>query len=189
MMLKEKATEKFTEKDAMHGCALADRMLFRQILPEEADQAVEMETICFPPNEACSEEMMRERIAKVPDQFLVAVDQTTGKLAAFLCGIATMDTVFRDDFFKDASLHDPKGDTVMLLGLNVLPAYRMQGLAREVMGRYLEKEREKGRKRVNLTCLEGKIAMYEKMGFQNLGISGSTWGDEQWYDMCYTFSE
>ena len=25
--------------------------------------------------------------------------------------------------------------------------------------------------------------MYEKMGFQNQGISGSSWGGEQWYEM------
>ena len=71
----------------------------------------------------------------------------------------------------------------MLLGLDVLPEYRGQGLATELMRRYLQREQEKERCQVTLTCLEGKIKMYEKMGFRNKGISDSVWGGEQWYDM------
>ena len=32
---------------------------FRNILLEEAEQAAEIEKICFPPNEACSKPIMR----------------------------------------------------------------------------------------------------------------------------------
>lgn len=161
---------------------------FRNILPEEADQAAEIERICFPPNEACSEMMMKERVARAPELFLVAVDRETGRLAGFLNGIATNEPVFRDEFFTDAKLHDPAGRNVMLLGLDVLPEYRNQGLAKGIMFRYLCKEKEKGRQRVILTCLEPKIGMYEKMGFHNQGVSGSLWGGEQWYEMCYTLN-
>ena len=38
----------------------------------------------------------------------------------------------------------------MLLGLDVLPEYRGQGLAREIMERYLAWEKGQGRKRVVL---------------------------------------
>ena len=71
----------------------------------------------------------------------------------------------------------------MLLGLDVLPQCRRQGLARELMSRYLARERARGRDRVILTCLEEKVKMYEKMGFHNDGISQSTWGGEEWYEM------
>ena len=165
-----------------------EQFVFRQILPQEADQAVAIEHICFPPHEACSEKMMRERIARVPELFFVAVDQKTGKLAGFLNGIATNEQSFRDEFFSDAALHDPQGSTVMLLGLDVLPEYRGQGLAREIMTRYLDIEREKGHKQTILTCLEEKVTMYERMGYRNHGISASVWGGEEWYEMCYTLN-
>ena len=163
--------------------SLAERFDFRNILPEEADQAAEIERICFPPNEACSEKMMKDRVQTAPELFLAAVDKETGKIAGFLNGLATDETVLRDEFFKDAGLHDPEGKNIMLLGLDVLPEYRRQGLATAIMSRYLERERQKGRKTIILTCLEGKVKMYEKMGFQNQGISGSVWGGEQWYEM------
>lgn len=164
---------------------LNKRYEFRYIKPEEVDQAVEIELICFPPHEACSPKMMRERMAVAPDFCLVAVDKATGKIAGFLNGIATDEEAFRDEFFTDATLHNPKGAHVMILGLDVLPEYRMQGLAREIMKRYLANERERGRKTVILTCLDEKVAMYEKMGYRNLGISASVWGNEEWNDMSY----
>ena len=156
---------------------------FREILPGEAKQAAEIERICFPPNEACSEKMMVQRAAKAPELFLVAVDRRTGKLAGFLNGLSTDEAVFRDEFFTDADLYDPEGKRVMLLGLDVLPEYRGQGLAGELVRRYVAREREKGRERLLLTCLESKVKMYEKMGFRDLGVSASSWGGVEWHEM------
>jgi ribosomal protein S18 acetylase RimI-like enzyme len=158
---------------------------YRSIAPEEADQTVTMEQICFPPNEACTKEQMLERMAKAPELCLVAVDESTGKLAGFLCGLATDEAVFQDEFFRDADRHDPRGKNIMLLGLEVLPEHRRQGIARELVRRYAERERQKGRQQLILTCLEDKVSMYEKMGFTDRGIASSTWGGEEWHEMSY----
>lgn len=162
---------------------LDNRFQFRSILPDEADQAARIEEICFPPHEACSEKMMRDRVAAVPELFLVAVDRESGKIAGFLNGLATEEDRFRDEFFIDARLHDPAGRNVMLLGLDVLPEYRGQGLAREIVSRYIDIESKRGRKMLLLTCLEAKVGMYEGMGFEDMGMSESVWGGEQWHEM------
>ena len=165
---------------------IMEKYEFRNIRPEEADQAVQMEQICFPPNEACSAKHMIERTLYVSDLFLVAVDKETGKIAGLLNGSATDEEIFRDKFFTDITLNNPKGKNVMLLGLEVLPEYRGQGLARELMSQYLKREKEKGREKVFLTCLDRKVEMYTKMGYRDLGISDSSWGGEEWHDMSYT---
>ena len=59
----------------------------------------------------------------------------------------------------------------------------MQGLAREIMDCYLERECKKGRRMVLLTCLDSKVEMYQKMGFEDMGIPDSTWGGSQWHEM------
>ena len=164
---------------------LSEVFEFRNIRPEEADQAAAIEQICFPPNEACSEAHMKERIAKAPELFLVAVDRETGRLAGFFNGLATDEQTFRDEFFTDANLHDPKGKNIMLLGLDVLPEYRRQGLATELVFQYMRREREKGRETAILTCLHSKVKMYQKMGFIDLGIADSAWGGEEWHEMSY----
>jgi hypothetical protein len=43
---------------------ILEKYEFRTIRPEEADEAATIEQICFPPNEACSEQHMKERIQK-----------------------------------------------------------------------------------------------------------------------------
>ena len=98
-----------------------DRFEFRCIRPEETQQAIEIEQICFPPNEACSPKSLTERIKATAETFLVAEDKETGKLAAFLNGVPTDEEAFRDEFFTDISLSNPEGKNIMLLGLDVRP--------------------------------------------------------------------
>ena len=163
--------------------ALHEKYEFRNIRRDEIEQAVKIEAICFPPNEACSAKSMRERVANAPETFMVAVDKETGKVAGFLNGVATDEAVFRDEFFTDSTLHNPEGKNVMLLGLDVLPEYRHQGLAREIMTQYVEREQKRGRECLYLTCLDNKVEMYKKMDYTDNGISGSAWGGEEWHDM------
>ena len=119
---------------------------------------------------------------------LAAIDKETGKIAGFLNGLSTDESVFRDEFFTDADLYNPAGKNIMILGLDVLPQYRRQGLGRELVFHYLRRERENGRKLVLLTCLQSKVKMYEKMGFTDHGMADSTWGGEEWHEMSYTIA-
>lgn len=165
---------------------ISDRFEFRDVKANEAEKVAEIENICFPPNEACSKKDMFERVEYASELFLVAVDKETGTIAGFLNGLATDEEAFRDEFFTDITVHNPKGKNIFLLGLDVRPEYRMQGLAREIMNQYVKREKERGRKMLKLTCLEQKVEMYKKMGYKDEGISASVWGDEEWHEMSYT---
>lgn len=162
---------------------IEEQFEFRSVRTEETDEAAALEQKCFPPNEACAPQFMKERIQAAAEIFLVAVDRGNGRIAGFLNGIATEERHLRDEFFTDASLHDPRGKNIMLTGLAVLPDYRGQGLAGELVEHYVQRERQKGRKRLVLTCLEEKVEMYRKFGFQDLGLSESLWGGEEWHEM------
>ncbi len=164
---------------------LTERYEFRDIKTEETQEVIEIEQICFPPNEACSPKAMTERIGKAPELFLVAYDRENGKIAGFLNGVATNEPLFRDEFFTDITLHDANGKNVMLLGLDVRPEYRRQGLAREIVCQYLKREKERGRAQLVLTCLDEKVEMYKRFGFKDLGSANSTWGGEAWHEMTH----
>ena len=158
----------------------------RCIRPEESDAAVAVEHACFPPNEACSKRHMMERIAAAPELFLVAIDRKTGEMAAILNGLSTKEEKFRDEFFTDSTLYDPKGRNVMLLGLAVRSEYRLQGLASALMQEYAKRMRAFGKEKLILTCLESRVPMYRKMGFSDDGMAASTWGGECWHEMSYS---
>ena len=162
---------------------------FRNIHADEAETATQIEAACFPPNEACVLPIMKERVRLAPDLFLVAADKKTGQMVGFINSIATNERTLRDEFFTEPALHDPNGKNVMILSVAVLPEYRHQGLAREMMAAYLRKEKEQDRGSIVLTCLEDKVNMYEKFGFRDLGASDSEWGGEQWHEMVCELNE
>ena len=87
LYLTEQGRERAQELLAEYGLCdkeINEQFELRNILPEEAEQAAEIEKICFPPNEACSREKILERVEAAPELFLVAVDRKTGKLAGFV---------------------------------------------------------------------------------------------------------
>ena len=161
-------------------------MIFRPVRPDDTEETIEIEQICFPPNEACSPGSMRERIAAAPELFLIAEED--GVIAGFLNGVSTGEAAFRDEFFTDASLHDAAGANVMLLGLDVRPVFRRRGLATEIVRRYADIAAKAGKKQLILTCLEDKVRMYQKMGFLDRGMANSTWGGEVWHEMVVDLS-
>ncbi|WP_306465199.1 MULTISPECIES: GNAT family N-acetyltransferase [Faecalicatena] len=177
-----KMTVKTTEKESGRT---EERFEIRLIRRPEVREAAEAERLCFPPNEAGAKEVVRDRAFLAGEQFLVAVDRETGKIAGYLNGLVTEESTLRDEFFKQTELHDPRGVNVMILSLGVLPEYRRQGLASELMACYVRQERERGRRMLVLTCLEEKVEMYRKMGFEDKGMSQSCWGGESWHEMTY----
>ena len=92
--------------------SINERFTFREIYMYEIPQAIGIEQVCFPPNEACSAQAMKERIACAPELFLVAIENESGLLAGFLNGLATDETTFRDEFFTDANLHNYDGKNI-----------------------------------------------------------------------------
>ena len=124
-----------------------NRFLFRDIRADEADQAAEMEQICFPPHEACRPEIMRQRVAKAPDMFLVAEDVSTGRLAGLINGLPTSAPAFSDDAFTGFAMYDPDGERMFLAGVEVLPDYRHSGLAHAMMRNLPKGKRKKAAKR------------------------------------------
>lgn len=85
---KEAARKLLTEYNIADKDIL-EKFKFRNIRQGGTGQTVDIKQIWFPPNEACSERNMIERITTaVQELFLVAVDKETGKIAGFLNGIA-----------------------------------------------------------------------------------------------------
>lgn len=155
----------------------------RTVREHEAEITAAIEAACFPAKEACTLPIIKQRIRLAPELFIVAVEKSTGKMIGFVNAIATDEFHLRDEFFTDTSLHNPQGRILMILSVAVLPEYRKQGLAREMMWELLRKQKSIGRLAAVLTCLASKVTIYQKMGFTDGGISESAWGGEQWYEM------
>jgi len=161
-------------------------MHIRTATMEDLQAVTEVESACFPPNEAASAADFAARLAVYPNHFWL-LEEKDGTLVSFINGMTTDEPLLRDEMFERADLHDENGDWQMIFGVNTIPAYRRQGCAGRVMKRVIEDAKAQGRKGCVLTCKEKLIHYYETFGFQNEGMSQSTHGGVVWYDMRLTF--
>lgn len=162
-------------------------IIMRAVRGEDAERAAEIEAVCFPPSEACTLPIMRERVRLAGDCFIAATVSETGEMVGFVNGLCTDEETLRDELFTDTSLHDPNGKNIMICSVAVLPEYRLQGIAREMMREFLRIQKLMGRKKAILTCVPEKVGMYSKFGFTDRGDSESTWGGEKWHEMECSF--
>lgn len=158
----------------------------RNVKIEDLDQVTEVEALCFPVAEAAVEASFRQRIETFPDSFFVAEDEN-GRIIGFINGCVTDERTIRDEMFEDSGLHHTEGLYQSVFGLDVIPEFRRQGVAADLMNRLMQEAKARGKKGMILTCKDRLIHYYEKFGYRNLGLSASVHGGAVWYDMLLEF--
>ena len=158
----------------------------RNVKIEDLDQVTEVEALCFPAAEAAVEASFRQRIETFPDSFFVAEDEN-GRIIGFINGCVTDERTIRDEMFEDSGLHRPEGLYQSVFGLDVIPEFRRQGVAADLMNRLMQEAKARGKKGMILNCKDRLIHYYEKFGYRNLGLSASVHGGAVWYDMLLEF--
>lgn len=161
-------------------------MTIRPARTEDLAAIIAIEEQCFPPAEAATAQSLTARLAAFGDRFLVA-QNADGALIGFINGSITDNRTISDNMFDDITLHNPQGAYQSVFGLDVLPAYRRQGVAAALLENLIALAKEGGQKGVTLTCKDHLIHYYSKFGFENLGISQSVHGGAVWYDMVLEF--
>jgi len=162
-----------------------EHIIIRNVKAGEGEQLAAIESICFPAEEAASKEEVLKRVRVFPENFFVA--ELDGKVAGFINGCNTKSPILNDDLYHNTELHEPEGDYQTFFGLNVLPGYRRKGIAEQLVKRYIQAAKDRGRKGVILTCKEHMIHYYERFGFINYGVADSGHGGAVWYDMKLIF--
>ncbi len=157
----------------------------RKVCAEDLNDVVEVEARCFPEAEAATKVSLEQRIKTFPDSFFVA--EIDGKIIGFINGCIINETEIYDELFHDTTLHVPNGNYQTIFGLDVIPEYRNQGIAAQLMKHMIEVSRFEGRKGVILTCKDKLINYYTRFGYVNKGISKSVHGGSKWYDMILVF--
>lgn len=160
-------------------------LLIRQVRMADLDEVTRLESVCFPEAEAAGRDSFLQRIEAFPDSFLVA--EKDGEIIGFINGCVTDAETICDEMFEDTGLHCPDGAYQSVFGLDVLPQYRHQAVASQLMRRLIEDARKRGRKGLILTCKERLIGFYESFGYRNVGVSASVHGGAVWYDMILIF--
>jgi ribosomal protein S18 acetylase RimI-like enzyme len=161
-------------------------MKIRHATPNDLDVLSSIENTCFPPEEAASRDRLRDRLNVFPTHFWL-FENDNGEIIGFANGMVVNQQTFSDDCFANANLHDKNGDWQTIFGVLVLPEYRKRGYAGKLLEALANSARQDKRKGCILTCKQHLVNYYEKHGYQNKGLSGSTHGGACWYNMVLTF--
>ena len=156
-------------------------IIIRHVLPEDLDDCYTVETSGFPPEEAAAWETIRLRIEAFAEGFLVA--EVDGRVVGILNSAATNKEDISDEELKQLIGHHPDGRNMVVFALAVLPEFQKQGIATQLMSRFVDEARGRGKEKVLLMCKQHLVVYYERMGFTHIGVSKSTHGGAEWHEM------
>jgi ribosomal protein S18 acetylase RimI-like enzyme len=158
-----------------------NEIIIRHVVPDDLDGCFTVETSGFPPEEAATRETIRLRIDTFPQGFLIA--EMDRRIVGILNSGATDKEDISDEELKQLVGHNPEGRNMVVFGLAVLPEFRKQGIARQLMSRFAAETRDINKKSILLLCKQTLITYYERLGFELVGLSRSTHGGAEWHEM------
>ena len=162
-------------------------IIIRMAEENDLDKIIEIESICFPKEEAASEQSFKERFKVFPENFIVAEIKDEKKVIGFINGCTTDKPELPDILYEKANLHVRDGDYQTVFGIDTLPDYRKKGIGTHMMNALINLTKKRGKKGIVLTCKDYLIHFYEKFGYKNQGVSKSCHGGAKWNDMLLLF--
>ncbi len=161
-------------------------MTIRTATAADLDQITAIEQECFPASEAASRRSFENRLAHYSDHFWVLCDED--KIIGFVNGMVSNQKDLKDEMYEDADMHEKDGKWQMIFGVDVLPAFRRKGYARQLLLFVIKEAEKQGRSGLVLTCKDRLVHYYAKFGFQDEGLSTSAHGGVSWHQMRLLFA-
>ncbi|MBR4320203.1 MAG: GNAT family N-acetyltransferase, partial [Oscillospiraceae bacterium] len=148
---------------------------------QDLERLTQIESLCFPIEEAADSDKIKSRIEAFPNHFFVLISDEN-QIAGFINGLVYHSPVLIDEMFEQADLHDENGSYQMILSLAVAPEFQGKGYGKALLHHFLESAKKQHRKGVTLTCKKELIPFYTKAEFCNQGRSASVHGGFEWYE-------
>lgn len=155
----------------------------RQADLSDWEEILAIEQLNFPAAEVASAKVLKERIERISDTFLLA--ELHGQLAGYIVGPAVPARYLKDDLFSKVSANPPAGGFIAVQSLSVHPDFQTQGIGTLLPAALKETAVQEHRQGISLTCHDELIPYFEMNGFVHEGISDSTHGGAVWSDMVW----
>lgn len=153
----------------------------RNVQSTDLEKILIIENDGFSIEEAATKEAFMERIQLIPDTFIVA--EKEGEILGYINGPIINQPYITDDLFEKIKENPSIGGFQSILGLAVSKQARNQGIAKILIKKMEELVEENEREGITLTCKQDLVSFYEKVGFENHGMSESQHGGISWYNM------
>ena len=158
-----------------------ENVIIRPVTVNDLDACHTVESRCFFPSEAASKENIEKRINLFPQGFFVA--EVAHEVIGHINSGATHKDDITDEELKAMIGHDADGKNLVVFSLAVDPEFQKQGIARQLMLRFIDAARAMKKQNILLLCKAQLIPYYETYGFIDGGVSASTHGGFTWHEM------
>ena len=155
----------------------------RQAELSDWEEILAIEQLNSPAAEAVGAEVIKERIERISDTFLLA--ELHGQLAGYIVGPAVQARYLTDDLFSKVGVNPSEGGFIAVQSLSVHPDFQRQGVGTLLLAALKETAVQQNRQGISLTCHDELIPYYEMSGFVHEGISDSTHGGTIWSNMVW----
>lgn len=156
-------------------------LTFQPAEPNQLDAIMAIENQGFTPDEAATRTSMAERINRISDTFIVAVQNQ--RVLGYIVGPASDERYLSDSLYEHLDANKPTDRYQTVLSLAVAKDARGQGLGSKLLAELARVAHAQHRKAITLTCLSKLVPFYERNGYVNEGVSASVHAGETWYNM------
>lgn len=153
--------------------------------PADVPVLAQIEAASYPAAEAASEGALAARVAAFGDCFWLVRQE--GEICAFVNGLVSDRSDLNDEMYDHPERHTPTGRWQMIFSVVSAPQHRGCGYAGAALQAAIDAAKARGQQGVVLTCKAALLPFYAHFGFVNEGLSTSTHGAAQWYQMRLSF--
>ena len=162
-------------------------MEIRNAIIDDLDACYELESLCFPEEEAASKTNIEKRIDMYSEGFFVL--QHEDRLVGHINSGCTFKSDITDEGFKALVGHDPDGHNCVIFSLAIHPEFRSLKYGYLLLDALVKNVKMHNKENILLLCKTALISYYEQYGFTYRALSASTHGGAQWHEMFYMIKD
>lgn len=156
-------------------------MEVRQVKLKDLEACYQLESICFPAEEAASKDNVKIRISQYPEGFCVL--EKEGTIIGHINSGCTNKEDITDEAFKALIGHDVDGENAVIFSVAIHPQNRGEKYGHILLQHFIEVCKMRCKKAILLLCKTDLVPYYKSVGFEYAGLSQSTHGGAQWHEM------
>ena len=157
-------------------------MQIRYLQATDFAEVCQIEQENFIPEEQIAVEILADYCQTATISLAIADED---QLAAYLLVKSLPTATFTDKIYTEIGSLTEAGRYLGVASLSVATRYQGQGLGTLLLASLKEVAVEQGLEGIVLTCHEELVAYYEKNGFEEVGLSASTFAGQEWSEMLW----
>ena len=163
--------------------SFGDYMQLRNVKESDLAEVIAIETVNFSQEEKIEDQVLSFYVDELSHVCLAV--ESEQQVAGYILSVPSKEPRVEDSIFLDPRSKKGEKDHLAIASLSIAPEFKGQGLGTLLLAGLKEVAASQGYKGISLTCHDYLVSYYEMHGFEDLGLSESVFGGQEWFDMYW----